>query len=418
MGYVTTPLFHILRMNTHGYNLTDMSDLLLASKETIFDDLPMEVIDSSYRDRLILGFALHYFEDEIGKETIPAWKISLSEKLVNNAEFINQVFERLDKQVLGNYKVHRGQHADNNQELASVLENDRAQENRTYIYLDNQTQEDEANRQKADNGSMKNQSLSSDNEVSNTANASDVNSQNQRNNASTNITNGTNLTEGGGYTDINANVGNTDAGSVSDSNSLAASLDTPQGSISAMRTPAGSTPVAIKGTGIDAEVLAQYRYLTNAATTDGSTVTSSDSQTNSAAVNQHINQLRNEQNTQRQNGSDASKEVASTEQNDYGMQTNARTGNTDSEQVHTSAGFEKEQSLSRHQSDRGDAGTKLTNEDREHASEKKGSASGNEFAEDIEFSNELVMKSLPYMKKIWNIFDKCFLGTFEIGGMF
>ena len=418
MGYVTTPLFNILRTNTHDYDLTSMDGLLNATKETVFDGFGINSIDYPYRDRFILGFALHYFSDEIGRETIPLWKMSLNEKLVNNGEYINQIFEKLDKQVIGEYKTHRGEHASSNQELASILENDKSQENRTYIYLDNQEQVDDADRHKADNASMKNRSASQESGISNNQAQHHGSNDNQRNNASTNSTLGVDTREGGGYTDVNTTVGNTHSGSESDSNSVAANLDTPQGSIQALRTPQGGTPASLKGAGVDAELIAPYRYLTAASSSDGTSVSNTDGSSDGASVNQHINQIQNVTNRQSQNGSDASKEIGHTENQSDDYTADSRQGSNTSEQLHNSSGVEKEHNVSRHSSDRGDAGTKLAQEDRLHESEKKGADSGNEYAEDHTFSNEMVLRSLPYMKKIWNIFDKCFLGTYEIGGMF
>lgn len=67
----------------------------------------LNVINDEYVDRFITGFALHYFNDEIGYETYPMWRIALMEKVFNNAELINGVYENLDKQIFSDYRTRK-----------------------------------------------------------------------------------------------------------------------------------------------------------------------------------------------------------------------------------------------------------------------------------------------------------------------
>lgn len=67
----------------------------------------LNVINDEYVDRFITGFALHYFNDEIGYETYPMWRLALMEKVFNNAELINGVYENLDKQIFSDYTVRK-----------------------------------------------------------------------------------------------------------------------------------------------------------------------------------------------------------------------------------------------------------------------------------------------------------------------
>lgn len=417
MGYVTMPLYHLLRMNTHDYDLTTMNGLMNACYEMVFKNDILSVIDQEYRDRLALGFALHYFSDELGLETIPLWNMSINEKVINNAEYINSIFEKLDKQVLGDYKVHRGEHASNNQELESILENDRSMEDRTYIYLDNQQRTEESDRQNADTGSLLNSNRHSESGSSGLQSNSHGENENESNNASSNVTNGSDERIGGGFTEIKSDGQQTLNYGENDNNAISAALDTPQGSIVALRTPAQGTPQSLKGQGVDAEINAPFRYLTSGAATDSTAMSRADGQTINSGQTQHINDVQNVSNHSVSNGSGAEKSIGSNDNELEENRVNATAGSQESEQRHANSGSEQEHSVSRHVSDRSDAGTKLAQDDRQHQSEKKGAGSGNDYAVDYQYNDEIVLRSMPYMKKIWNIFDKCFLGTYEIRGM-
>ena len=67
-------------------SLTDYAVLLDASKKALFTNDELLQLDSAYRDPFALGFALHFFQDEIGLETWPLWQMALMEKIYNNKE--------------------------------------------------------------------------------------------------------------------------------------------------------------------------------------------------------------------------------------------------------------------------------------------------------------------------------------------
>lgn len=64
-------------------------------------------IDDDYRDFFATAFPLHYFNDEIGIETIPRWKIALMAKIYENAPYMNSIFSKLDDQIFANYRVRK-----------------------------------------------------------------------------------------------------------------------------------------------------------------------------------------------------------------------------------------------------------------------------------------------------------------------
>lgn len=84
----------------------DLDVMLRLAKEHLFGD-ELEVIDPLHRDHFALGFALHYFYDEIGLENWFAWQMMLKEKIYNNSSYINLMYEHLDKQVFSNYRIRK-----------------------------------------------------------------------------------------------------------------------------------------------------------------------------------------------------------------------------------------------------------------------------------------------------------------------
>lgn len=64
-------------------------------------------IDEKYRKFFMSAFPMHYFNDEIGLETPMMFKIALASKLYENSAFINGVLENLDKNIFGTYSVRK-----------------------------------------------------------------------------------------------------------------------------------------------------------------------------------------------------------------------------------------------------------------------------------------------------------------------
>lgn len=106
MAEYTISIREILQMHKQpGQDLQNPADVLSIGQSYIFDHAPINVINTNYREKFMTGFLLHFFNEEIGLETIPLWKIALNEKIINNAEYINLVFDNIDKQLFAEYKV-------------------------------------------------------------------------------------------------------------------------------------------------------------------------------------------------------------------------------------------------------------------------------------------------------------------------
>lgn len=108
MANYTQSIREILQMNKlPNENITDVNVISAIAQRTIFDGTMVNVIDERYRQNFITGFTLHFFNDELGLETLPLWKIALSEKLINNGSYINLIYENLDKQIFSQYRVKK-----------------------------------------------------------------------------------------------------------------------------------------------------------------------------------------------------------------------------------------------------------------------------------------------------------------------
>lgn len=382
MSELTTPLYKILRSNTHGYDLNTMVGLYNASMETVFDMAPLTAISSDYRQRFVTGFALHYFAREIGQETIPLWKISLADKIFNNAEYINEIFESLDKQVYANYRVHRGSKTDNSVETRLDIDDKVHADSHAKHHDDT----DVANELNTSTRNTKNDTNES--QVNTGVKGSETNDNVEDNGiiASTNSQDGT-ADDNGVHTLANNGV------SQADSNAITGSFDTPMGSVANMRVP----NIDLTGKGVSAVVDSQYNYMSGAGTSDGTTVTSNSGGESSADVSAHTDSLDsagsqathnesardgeyNESHADtitRENEQNADETASALRKNDVN-----RTGN----EVDSSTGNENAQAT----------GSRANQGNSEYEST------------DYELTNEVVLRSLPFMEKIWRVFDPCF----------
>lgn len=103
--YTQTIKSIIMQNKQAGEDVQSITDLYTIANRCLFDTAPMNVISSEYRQRLITGFTLHFFNEEIGLETLTLFKIGLTDKIYNNAEYINAIFEHLDKQIFADYST-------------------------------------------------------------------------------------------------------------------------------------------------------------------------------------------------------------------------------------------------------------------------------------------------------------------------
>lgn len=406
MGYITTPLFNILR--TSGEDITTPAGIYAAAMDTVFNtEGILAPISEQYRQQLVTGFALHYFRDEIGQETVPLFKMSVNEKIWNNAAEINSIFENLDKQIYARYAVHRADRHDVTSDVSNSNENGQSNEASAFNSHDINNDNVQGNRIHSDSQNSQSKQLQNEAGSDSRHNASQSIGHDAQ--SSSNTEHGTdNNLQTGGYTDAHSNATTQTSQGETDSNSVSASLDTPQGSISAIRTPSGGTPASLKGAGVDAELSAPYRYLTGASSSDGTTVNRDTSQNNEAGITKHTND-----NLASNTTSDRQSNGASNGHHDQNIQgdeisQNARQAQTVGEDNLQTAGNEQTSQQSNGEAIRQTADAKQSQDNRQRTENKAGTSDGTDNAVDYELTNEMLNNYIPLMSRIWKIFDPCF----------
>lgn len=103
-----------------GESLRNLTDLYNIAARSIFDTPAINVISEQYRQQLITGFALHYLNDEIGMETISLWEIELAETLYNNGAYINQIYDKIGKEIFSEYHVSHADSAGKHDNLVDI----------------------------------------------------------------------------------------------------------------------------------------------------------------------------------------------------------------------------------------------------------------------------------------------------------
>ena len=106
MAKYTIAIMDKLQEAAGDNDLTDPTVLLPVARNTLFGQ-ELNVIKSQYQDNFVLAFATHFFNEEIGLETWPLWRMALMSKMYSNADFINQTFDELENQVFSEYKIHK-----------------------------------------------------------------------------------------------------------------------------------------------------------------------------------------------------------------------------------------------------------------------------------------------------------------------
>ena len=130
MAQYTQSIREILQAaKTDQEDLRSVTDVYNISMRTLFANAPLSVISNEYVQQFVTGFTLHFFNDELGLETLPLWQIALNEKLYNSGSYINLIFKNLDKQVFSEYHVEDNENTTDM--IASVSEEVNATNNDT-----------------------------------------------------------------------------------------------------------------------------------------------------------------------------------------------------------------------------------------------------------------------------------------------
>jgi hypothetical protein len=106
MANFTQSVREIIQQNASGQDLSTI-DGIYEVGAPIFFGPEMNVISNEFRERFEKGFLLKFFNDELGYETFSLWRIAFQEKIFNNADYINLIYDTLDKQIFADYKVRK-----------------------------------------------------------------------------------------------------------------------------------------------------------------------------------------------------------------------------------------------------------------------------------------------------------------------
>lgn len=296
MASYTISIREILQQNkTPEQHLDDISDVQDLAMAYIFDKAPINVLDSDYRSRFVTGFTLHFMNEEIGLETIPLWKIALNEKLYNNAEYINQIFNHLDNQIFADYTVKHstttGEHS-NEKRGTGTVENIR-DDDTTTTTSDTFTKSETVTNTKdgtveatgtITNAKTGTDTLSRTGTDATAKTGSDTHAKTgtdttSKTGSDTHAKTGTD-TIGHSGTDETAHTGTQGVASTNsqetantgttstDNNSVQIVYDTPMGTLANMRTPGGDA----KGTGVSYVNGQTYNYMSGSQEDDASSV--------------------------------------------------------------------------------------------------------------------------------------------------
>ena len=259
MSRYTQTIKSILMENKQaGESISSITDICTIAKRCLFDDAPMNVISADYRDRLITGFSLHFFNEEIGLEVLPLFKMGISDKIYNNAEYINAIFAHLDKQILSDYatKVVNTEGHDTITDEGTI--------SNTGTSANAKSGSDTLKRTGTENNAhtgTNNQTEHVDDVLTKSGN--EVTTYNTQD---TSVTDGTVVTAGG------EKVTETESGSdTSKHNEGTYGLDTPQDQLTNLRSTSGGAAYDATGKGIAAAAESTMKYMSSASLSDATT---------------------------------------------------------------------------------------------------------------------------------------------------
>lgn len=452
MGAYTQSIREIMQYNkTPQQDLLNPADVHDIAMTALFDKAPLSMINTAHRDNFVTGFTLHFFNDEIGLETLPLWKIALNEKIYNNASYINLIYDNLDKQVFADYGVRRreasGTTSGEKTGTGTIGEAGTSSNTTTY---------NETTAYKIDEDTSSTTKV--DNEVKGTGTVTDAQTgtvQNAQSGTETLAKTGTD-TLGRAGTEANARTG-TDTvahtGDVTsahtgdqtvennntqttdntgytkdDVNSMQIAYDTPQGSLQNLRSPGGDA----SGTGVSYVDGQTYNYMsaaqendqtskhtdatkTEAVGTDNTTTTFNDTMTESRDTADETTY--NSTDTKTLNTTDT-RTLATNDTTTFGK-TDTETRNTSNTQTRnttdattgttTVTGSKEATNKDTHTGTVGDQGTKSNTTTRNIVDSEEGSHEDEENITDYRYNWEMLYKSMPLLNKVWELFDDIFM---------
>lgn len=106
MAMFTESVMEIIQRNAGSTDITTIDGIYQVGAPIFFGS-EMNVISPEYRERFEKGFLLKFFNDELAFDAFPMWRIKFQEKIFNNGDYINQIYDTLDRQIFSDYKVRK-----------------------------------------------------------------------------------------------------------------------------------------------------------------------------------------------------------------------------------------------------------------------------------------------------------------------
>lgn len=434
-----------------GESISNINDILACAKRCIFDVQNLQGMLGDNTDRFELGFVLHFFNDEIGLETPFLWKMGIVEKVYNNNEYINSIYEALENQILADYntRVVEGATHDSIVDAGTIANTGTVENAKTGDDTVKQTGTSSDARTGTESDAhtgTDTQVKSGDDTVKKTGQTSDshtgtnssrtlgdevltkAGSETQgHNSTSTSVTDGTTLTTGGEkYTE------STTDNSTDKNNSGQFHLDTPQDNIMNMRETRGQTPEPYDSTGkgITAASESAMNYMSDATLADSTSVKNGSSSVSHDATQSQTQVDDDTSVTDTSNGTDTlsftnrtdTKDIDTTRTDTFN-EANTKTDNlqdkteynstlqatknlTDTKTLNTlDTHTNNLQNKTEYNSENTTTNDLLTTKANETTKD-----STNDVTETSRNLNlEMVYRSMPLLNKVWEIFDELFM---------
>lgn len=93
MARYTATLLEILQAANPAVDITNPANLGALAHQVLFKNVPLDLLSDIAQANFETQFTLHYLRDEIGFETFSLWSLALIEKIYNNYEEINAIYE-------------------------------------------------------------------------------------------------------------------------------------------------------------------------------------------------------------------------------------------------------------------------------------------------------------------------------------
>ena len=437
MAQYTQSIREILQQNkTASEDLRKLSDVYAIANRTLFayatqEEMPFEPL-LSYREPFVTGFALHFFNDELALETLPLWQISLHEKLLNNHEYITQIFDNLDKQVFADYKVRTDEGHSN--VIASLSEENDGSDSRTTSNTKGSTgsvtNTESASNEKGgsiDRTKSGEDTLTKGGTIGDVRAISEQGTQTGTDEVAKTGTEavahaGTVETAHDGADTVTNDLLTTNedlGGQVTDKqNAIGINYDTPQGSLANMRTPGGDAT----GTGVAYANGQTYNYMSNAQETNNTNVHESHAESQSADTGT-VETAYDSTTTQTMNNTDTTTHnTTSTETRNLAdsktvSDSNTKTMNTEDVQAYDSSEVETHNLIESTSKENMETRALQDTEDGTSAGTVHGVKSASNETEKVDSGNateytmnwEMLYRSMPLLNKVWEIFDDLFM---------